>query len=1429
MNDGSATIVTPDADPARRKRVPRAALARLAFGSVPSSVAAHTLGPRHLAFLPPEALELDLDDPGQRRFGDYELLSKLGQGGMGVVYRARQRSLDREVAVKLLSAGPWASKDFIERFRREAQSAARMQHPNIVAIYEIGTHEELNFFSMRLVQGASLAHELQESGPLPPKRAAQLLRTIAEALDYAHRLGVLHLDLKPANVLIDERGEPQVADFGLARRLDETLTLDNDEVSGTPSYMAPEQAQLRSHPLSFATDIYGLGAILYELLAGRPPFLGASPHETLKRVIEDEPMRLRQFVPGLSPDLEAICLKCLSKQPRQRYPSARALAEDLGRYLDGRAVSVRPLNTLRRAGRWARREPRLAGSVAIAALLLVTGLVATTSQWRRAETNAGFARATAWSQRIDATWQNYARGEWLDALPRLVDNLREQEAAGAQSDARAERRRIGVLLAASPRLIDVVALGDPVMAVSVSPDGSRIAAVTRTAPATGRTEVSFALHLVDAQSGRVLWRRIALNEYPEFSADGRLLRTHWAVGGGSLGQPANGFLAMRLDAANGAMLPSPPGLDKARLLVYSRDGGVALLVTGDEMLQAWSTKPWRLLASGRRFAPEGRVLLSDDGSTYAYLSGQDRTRIDWFALDRDTASISLELPPGEFVKSARFSPEGRKLLLTTDAGRIALIDTRDGSERTLARNCDPGGYIPVPAFSEDGAWVAARCAHQRTSIWQVADGRMVSRPVQHAEEIDTMQVDRAHRMLFTQEFGSPHVYRLPPVEDATADAIPASPQLNSEAERNYYYANAFDAARGLLVFGTPDGRVKLWRLPPPTVMPVAAPPLETPDLAFDGQRVVAVDGSEVRVVDAAGAPLGPAMAHPQPVGFAFLASSGETVVTSSARELRAWDWRKGALRYPPLLLRNTPLRVLPTPDGAGVLTSTGEYREDRFEERLQLWRVSDGHALGEVAVPGPLYGARFSADGRRLLTWRGNALALRDSAGLDAPALTVTHVDAFGNAVRVCDARMIAPDEVHATTARRNVYYAAYYWRWNARDGSLREQLPLVGTSHSLALSASGAIAAYGWQHEAPRQFQRRHTGADFQWLPISHSKRYAPAIAYSADGRVLAQASLDGALLVDAASGAVLSPHLRATLAPGDTIVQFAFDDTARGLLGRTAFGRWLVWDVAPDSRAVASLQVERQLYAKHSGAGWMDSSDAVTAELRASLRARDPGAPRLQGTMSDPNDRFVARAPDTPDTLLDLGAWHMPVRNVDFASGWMFDLRSVPAGRQRFLDVEFDVRGLVQLKGDLKPPSPQPFPRRVDGMALPDRVLALDLLFGDYHHPDEELHPIMDVILRYRDGGERRIELAMRAGHHAYPDIAPDDGLGESASWRGARIAWLGRSRQAARMIHPPAPLYLMRVPNPEPERRLASLSLEARSAPYIVAITADVPPNH
>jgi len=348
------------------------AIADFAFGSQ-----TFTHGSRPLAWLSPDEMDIDLADEKQRRFGDYELLERIGQGGMGVVYRARQHGLERDVAVKLLAAGPWASDEFVARFRREARHAARMQHPNIVEIYEFGHRDGLNFFSMRLVEGPSLAQRLAANGPMPERDAAKCARVLAEAMDYAHRLDVLHLDLKPANVLISHSGEPLIADFGLARRVDAGPGGGNEEISGTPSYMAPEQALQQSHPLTASTDIYGLGAILYEMLTGRPPFRGADAQATLESVLNEQPASPRSLRAGLSPDLEAICLRCLEKQPSDRFATARELADDLQRFIDGHAVSARPLNSVQRLARWTRREPRLASAVGAALLALALGGAAT--------------------------------------------------------------------------------------------------------------------------------------------------------------------------------------------------------------------------------------------------------------------------------------------------------------------------------------------------------------------------------------------------------------------------------------------------------------------------------------------------------------------------------------------------------------------------------------------------------------------------------------------------------------------------------------------------------------------------------------------------------------------------------------------------------------------------------------------------------------------------------------------------------------------------------------------------------------------------------------------------------------------------------------------------------------------------------------------
>jgi serine/threonine-protein kinase len=389
-NDATRKWAPPPADPLAWIEVSGAAIARVAFGSSRGATPDLTQL-RLLALLPVDALELDLSELSQRQFGDYELLERIGEGGMGVVYRARQIDLDREVALKLLAAGPWASREFVERFHREAQNAARMQHPNIVTVYDVGSAEELHFFSMQLIRGRSLAAASGDDGPFEPMRAAALMRTVAEALAYAHSLGVLHLDLKPANILLDGDGVPHVADFGLARRLDSVLANDTGEISGTPSYMAPEQAEARAQKITAATDIWGLGAILHEFVTGEPPFRGATANEVLRLVREGNVPSPRRLAPGLPRDLEAIVLKCLSRAPADRYASARDLADDLARFIERRAVRARPLNGVQRLGRWMRREPRVAIASGVAVAALVAGLVATTQQWHRAQASAAHA------------------------------------------------------------------------------------------------------------------------------------------------------------------------------------------------------------------------------------------------------------------------------------------------------------------------------------------------------------------------------------------------------------------------------------------------------------------------------------------------------------------------------------------------------------------------------------------------------------------------------------------------------------------------------------------------------------------------------------------------------------------------------------------------------------------------------------------------------------------------------------------------------------------------------------------------------------------------------------------------------------------------------------------------------------------------------
>jgi serine/threonine protein kinase len=329
----------------------------------------------------------------------YEILGELGRGGMGVVYRARQVQLDRPCALKMILAGAHADGVATLRFLAEARAVAKLQHSNVVQIHHIDQADGLPFFELEYVEGGSLDKRL-DGTPWPPRRAAALVATLAGAVAEAHRLGLVHRDLKPGNVLLAADGTPKITDFGLAKSLgaDSGLTA-TETILGTPSYMAPEQAAGNTRHVGPAADVYSLGAILYELLTGRPPFVGASLLETIEQVKSAEPVPPSRLVPGLPRDLNTIALTCLQKEPARRYPSAAALAEDLGRYLDGAPIVARPVPFWERGVKWARRRPAIAVLVVAIHLLLASLLGLGVWSYRR----IGLALGNEHSERMKAT------------------------------------------------------------------------------------------------------------------------------------------------------------------------------------------------------------------------------------------------------------------------------------------------------------------------------------------------------------------------------------------------------------------------------------------------------------------------------------------------------------------------------------------------------------------------------------------------------------------------------------------------------------------------------------------------------------------------------------------------------------------------------------------------------------------------------------------------------------------------------------------------------------------------------------------------------------------------------------------------------------------------------------------------------------------
>ncbi len=393
-------------------------------------------------------------------FGDYELQGEIARGGMGVVYRARQVSLNRTVALKLILASQLATETDVKRFHGEAEAAANLDHPNIVPIYEVGAHQGQHYFSMKLIEGESLTRQIDELVGTP-RNAARLLATVARAVHRAHQRGIIHRDLKPSNILIDRDGQPHVTDFGLAKRIeadpDSRLT-QSGAIMGTPSYMPPEQAAGRVRQLTTAVDVYSLGAVLYELLTGQPPFQAESVMDTLVQVLENEPRRPRSLNPHADRDLETIALKCLEKDPARRYGSAEALAEDLERWLNHEPIRARPVSAPERVAKWVQRRPAIAALGLAIVILAAGGVTGVLIQWQRSV-----------SARNEAI-----RSEALARAAQAGARAAQAEARAAQAEA--DKNRELAALQAQYRYFNLIKMADRYLKASNIPQAEQFLA-----------------------------------------------------------------------------------------------------------------------------------------------------------------------------------------------------------------------------------------------------------------------------------------------------------------------------------------------------------------------------------------------------------------------------------------------------------------------------------------------------------------------------------------------------------------------------------------------------------------------------------------------------------------------------------------------------------------------------------------------------------------------------------------------------------------------------------------------------------------------------------------------------------------------------------------------------------------------------------------
>ena len=686
-----------------------------------------------------------------RYFGDYELLEEIARGGMGTVFRARQTSLNRLVALKLISAGALATEELVKRFKAEAESAASLTHPNIVPIHEIGQHEGQHYFSMGLIEGGSLAEKLRKlhrphpkpgsrqgdeadgtvarTGPPPHvggyaplslRDSAQLLITIARAVHYAHQRGVLHRDLKPGNILLDDKGQPHLTDFGLAKLIEKESALTHtNAVMGTPAYMSPEQARGESKDVTTATDVYGLGAVFYETLTGSPPFGGGTSMETIRQVIDQEPRRPSILNPKVDRDLETICLKCLEKEPQRRYTSAEAFADDLERWLRDEPILARRATLFERATKWARRQPVLAAAVVLLHVVLLLGIGGVFWQWRRADhasretsqSNDQLRRALDQMDyiQLQRAEEYFAEDRRADALPRWALVLRNNP-----SNRLAAERLMSTLshrnwarLACPP-----LEHSNRVTFALFSRDGTKV--VTSSADNTA--------WVWDAVTGRRLagpFTHGAEINTAMLSEDGRFVVT-----------ASKDKTARVWNALTGAFVTEPlQHSGDVSMAGFSTDGEKVFTVCGDTG-QLWSVNNGQRMGDAIRGAGSiTDVRLSPDGSRLAMACIGRRAQL-W---DVASGACLHHLQHANDILSVAFSPDGKQLVTASydNTARVWDVQTGEPASEPLRHQA----RVWLAEFSPDGQRIVTASGDHTAQIWDARTGKKIGPPMKHDGEV----------------------------------------------------------------------------------------------------------------------------------------------------------------------------------------------------------------------------------------------------------------------------------------------------------------------------------------------------------------------------------------------------------------------------------------------------------------------------------------------------------------------------------------------------------------------------------------------------------------------------------------------------------------------------------------------------------------------